>query len=65
MSSVEIHGDESLTVLPERGASLLPAVGKLALQSGWDVQELQVETGELDQVFRQITTVGPADEART
>lgn len=65
VSSVEIQGDDRLTVLPESGASLLPAVGKLALQSGWDVQELQVETGELDQVFRQITTAGPAEEART
>jgi ABC-2 type transport system ATP-binding protein len=65
VSSIEIHDDERLTVLPKGGASLLPAIGKLALQSGWDVQELQVETGELDQVFRQITTAGPVEETRT
>jgi ABC-2 type transport system ATP-binding protein len=64
VSRVEVCGDR-LTVLPEGGASLLPAVGRLALERGWDVQELQVETGELDQVFRQITTAGAAEEART
>jgi ABC-2 type transport system ATP-binding protein len=64
VSRVEVC-DDRLTVLPAGGASLLPAVGRLALESGWDVQELQVETGELDQVFRQITTTGAAEEART
>ncbi len=64
VSRVEVC-DGRLTVLPAGGASLLPAVGKLALERGWDVQELQVETGELDQVFRQITTAGVAEEART
>lgn len=64
VSRVEVC-DGRLTVLPAGGASLLPAVGKLALERGWDVQELQVETGELDQVFRQITTAGVAEEERT
>lgn len=65
VARIDVDADERLTVLAEGGASLLPAVGRLALEKGWDVQELQVETGELDQVFRQITTAGTGEEART
>ncbi|MDH4029220.1 MAG: ATP-binding cassette domain-containing protein [Chromatiales bacterium] len=63
--SVETHADGGMTVLPADGAELLPAVGRLALERGWDVQELQVESGQLDEVFRQITSADVGQEART
>ena len=34
--SVETHADGGMTVLPADGAELLPAVGRLALERGWD-----------------------------
>lgn len=61
---VEIGPDETITVLPAQGESLLPAVGRLALDRGWQVDELHIERGQLDDVFRQITTAGD-EEART
>jgi len=61
---VEIGPDETITVLPRQGESLLPAVGRLALERGWQVDELHIERGQLDEVFRQITTAGE-EEART
>jgi ABC-2 type transport system ATP-binding protein len=61
---VEIGPDETITVLPRQGESLLPAVGRLALERGWQVDELHIERGQLDEVFRQITTAGD-QEART
>lgn len=61
---VEIGPDQTLTVLPRHGESLLPTVGRLALERGWEVDELHVERGQLDEVFRQITTAGH-EEART
>jgi len=57
--------DQSVTLLPTGGGSLLPAVGRLAMERGWQVAELQVEQGQLDTVFRQITTAAAGEEART
>ncbi len=57
--------DGNITILPTAGASLLPAVGRLALDRGWKVDELQLERGQLDEVFRQITTAGAGEEARS
>ena len=61
---VEVGPEQTITVLPRQGESLLPAVGRLALERGWQIDELQLERGQLDQVFRQITTAGD-EEART
>jgi hypothetical protein len=44
---------------------VLPAVGRLALQQGWQVDALQIESGQLDEVFRQITMADSGPEART
>ena len=58
---VEIHDDE-LTVFPEQGKTgLLHAVNREIAERGWDVRELRLEAGRLDEVFRTITTEsGPA-----
>ncbi len=65
VASVGSGDDHSVTILPAGGGSLLPAVGRLALERGWQVAELQVEQGQLDTVFRQITTADAGEEART
>ena len=62
---VEPQGDTSVSILPAAGASPLPAVGRMAMEQGWSVDELHVERGQLDEVFRQITTSGGGQEART
>jgi len=59
VAAVEETGDGGLRVLPVEGGFILPAVGRLAMEQGWHVDELQVESGHLDEVFRQITT-GPS-----
>lgn len=52
---VELRHQE-LTVFPVAGARLLPEVGKLAEQQGWQVHSIRQEEGRLDDVFRRITT---------
>ncbi len=52
---VELRHQE-LTVFPVAGAQLLPDVGKLAKQQGWQVHSIRQEEGRLDDVFRRITT---------
>ena len=44
-----------LTVLAAPGAVIFPAVGELARHQQWQVQELSVERGRLDEVFRRLT----------
>lgn len=44
-----------VTVLAAPGAVIFPAVGELARQQQWQVQELSVERGRLDDVFRRLT----------
>jgi ABC-2 type transport system ATP-binding protein len=55
VASVE-QQDDGLVVVPAGDAVILPEIGRVALSQGWDVSELQVQTGQLDEVFRQITT---------
>jgi ABC-2 type transport system ATP-binding protein len=47
--------DLSLTALPRPGTELLPAVSALITANGWDVPELHLESGRLDEVFRTLT----------
>jgi ABC-2 type transport system ATP-binding protein len=65
VASIDRGDDDTVTILPSGGASLLPAIGRLAMERGWQVAELQVEQGHLDTVFRQITTADTGGEART
>jgi ABC-2 type transport system ATP-binding protein len=44
-----------LTALPKPGAAALPAVSALISKNGWDVPELHLEAGRLDEVFRTLT----------
>ena len=47
-------------VFPHAGASILDAVSGHARVHGWEVEQLVVEAGRLDEVFRRMTT-GEAD----
>jgi ABC-2 type transport system ATP-binding protein len=58
VASVESDArDGRLTAFPKSGTSALPAVGALVTQAAWDVPELHLESGRLDEVFRTLTSV--------
>jgi ABC-2 type transport system ATP-binding protein len=44
-----------LTALPKAGANVLSAVGAIIAKYDWDVPELHLESGRLDEVFRSLT----------
>ncbi len=60
VAKVEITGKPTGTValraFPKDGQAIAAAVGALMREQGIDVQELYVEKGRLDDVFRQITS---------
>jgi ABC-2 type transport system ATP-binding protein len=45
----------SVTAFPGSGGLILPAVSELASQRGWALEQLHLESGRLDEVFRTIT----------
>jgi ABC-2 type transport system ATP-binding protein len=47
--------DLRLTALPRPGANILPAVSAVIAQHAWEVPELHLESGRLDEVFRTLT----------
>jgi ABC-2 type transport system ATP-binding protein len=60
----ELEADERelrLTAVPRAGKNALPAVSTLITQRDWDVPELHLESGRLDEVFRRLTL--PSDSA--
>ena len=52
-------GRVRLHVFPEDGALLVEEVSRMVRERGWKVEELRVERGQLDEVFRRVT-VGDA-----
>ncbi|HAU15732.1 MAG TPA: multidrug ABC transporter ATP-binding protein, partial [Gammaproteobacteria bacterium] len=54
VASVEADQDR-LVVFPRAGQSLFVPVNELIQKFGWQVEELHVERGRLDEVFRTIT----------
>jgi ABC-2 type transport system ATP-binding protein len=50
------EGRARLTVLPGKGAAVLAAVAQNAQTEAWRVEEIYVEHGRLDEVFRDLTT---------
>jgi ABC-2 type transport system ATP-binding protein len=57
--------DLKLTALPRAGANALPAVSALIAKHDWDVPELHLESGRLDEVFRALTQTHPGASARS
>ena len=51
----ENRSERSLTVLAQPGQVIFPQVNALIHQRGWLVEELDVERGRLDEVFRTLT----------
>lgn len=56
-------GHASFVVMPKSGASIVGDVSQLARSKGWEVDELRVEPGRLDEVFRTLTTTRSAGGA--
>jgi ABC-2 type transport system ATP-binding protein len=56
VSAIEADARElRLTALPKRGANALSAVSAVIDKYHWDVPELHLESGRLDEVFRTLT----------
>jgi len=48
----------TVTAFPAPGASILQAISDLATSENWPLEQLKLESGRLDEVFRTITTGG-------
>jgi ABC-2 type transport system ATP-binding protein len=55
VASVELDQGTRLTAFPAAGKLPLAAINALTEQRGWDLAELHLESGRLDEVFRSIT----------
>jgi len=56
----EIDGRVAYAVLAAEGRPILDRVNELARRSGWRVDQLRVEPGRLDEVFRSVTAAAGA-----
>jgi ABC-2 type transport system ATP-binding protein len=45
-----------LRIYPDDGQWILPDIGQYAREQGWEVRELYQDRGQLDDVFRLLTT---------
>jgi ABC-2 type transport system ATP-binding protein len=64
----EIESDERemrLTAVPRPGKNALPALSALIVKYGWEVPELHLESGRLDEVFRRLTQPAAANAGGT
>lgn len=55
----KVNGIATLRVIPASAAEIAPAVGERIREAGLEIDELVVEQGQLDDVFRQLTTTAP------
>lgn len=58
VQTVESGLDGALTLVPEPGQVIFPAVSALVHQQGWELDEMTIEAGRLDEVFRRLTRGG-------
>jgi ABC-2 type transport system ATP-binding protein len=58
-----VDGTRSWRVVPRQGQSIAGQVAGLARERGWELEELHVERGRLDDVFREITATRDAHRA--
>ncbi len=66
VAAVEIEGDGeqvNCMVIPEAGRPIISAVSRSLHDKGWEIDELRVVSGRLDDVFRDVTGV-PSSRAR-
>ncbi|WP_163832850.1 ABC transporter ATP-binding protein [Spartinivicinus ruber] len=64
VEDVEISSDSDrcYTLIPKSGEDVFPAVNNLIKEKGWVVEQLFVERGRLDDVFRNVTANKQAEE---
>jgi ABC-2 type transport system ATP-binding protein len=56
VAEVEANDRElRLTAVPRAGRNALPPVSALIVERDWDVPEVHLESGRLDEVFRTLT----------
>jgi gliding motility-associated transport system ATP-binding protein len=55
VAQAETTGTQEVTAFPRGQRAVLPAVSELATREAWSVEELRLERGRLDEVFRTIT----------
>lgn len=55
VTRLETDEEGRIVALAANGAAIFPAISDLALRHEWDLEELSVEPGRLDEVFREIT----------
>ncbi len=56
IKSVEQVNGRSFMLFPDNGAMLLPELVRFMDQQGWQVENLHIEKGRLEDVFRQVTS---------
>lgn len=57
VASIEYDSARRLiTAFPKNGQIVFPAISKLAYEKQWKIDEIHLESGRLDEVFRRITT---------
>lgn len=65
VDQVEIDArDGRITAFPKQGRALFPVVSELIRERSFPVDELALESGRLDEVFRQITVPAQTERAR-
>ncbi len=57
VSKVEVEGHQ-VTAFPKSGKQIFAQISTLITQHAWEVSEVQLERGRLDEVFRTITMQG-------
>lgn len=60
VQEVEVDAMGGLTLVPEAGRQIYGQVSALAREQGWELEQLSVEAGRLDEVFRRLTRGGQA-----
>jgi ABC-2 type transport system ATP-binding protein len=60
VKKVEDQGKEGglvqFRIYPDDGQWILPDIGQYAREQGWEIRELYLDRGQLDEVFRLLTT---------
>lgn len=65
IAAVEVREREGrLTALPRQGETVLALISETARRERWNVNELHLESGRLDEVFRAITRPAQAGAAQ-
>jgi ABC-2 type transport system ATP-binding protein len=60
VKKIEEHGRDGdlvqFRMYPDDGQWILPDIGRYAREQGWEIRELYPDRGQLDEVFRLLTT---------